>query len=67
MQVLVEILASLVVWAATFALAQFGIEVDFVRDVPPRAERSVERSAPPPAAPARQACPDKPRALLRKA
>jgi len=47
MQVLVEILAVVVVWAAALLLSPFGVDVGFARPAEASRERTVERTPPP--------------------
>lgn len=70
MQVLIEIMAAIVVWAAAFAFNQFGVEVDLTR--PPAAEdqptvhRSPQAAADPAGEPARDDCPDAKKAAVHR-
>jgi hypothetical protein len=69
MQMLLEIIATIVVWAASLVFSHLGIEVDLTR--PAQADRPpVERVAPEPAetaaAPVDEDCPDAKRARIRR-
>ena len=69
MQTLLEIIATIVVWAASLVFSHLGIEVDLTR--PSQTERpAVERVAQEPgetaAAPAAEDCPDAERARIRR-
>lgn len=70
MQVLIEMMAAFVVWAAATVFAPFGIDVDLTRAPQPQAHKVVERSAAPavePAArPAEEDCPEAKAARLRR-
>lgn len=44
MQILIEVMAAIVVWAAALAFSQFGIEVDLPRPAPSPENRTIERS-----------------------
>lgn len=59
MQVLIEILAALFIWAAAVLLSPFGVEVATARPHGDSAPRTIERTAPaaPAAAPVSGDCP----------
>jgi len=68
-QALLEIIATIVVWAASLVFSHLGIEVDLTR--PAQTERpAVERVAQEPgetaATPAAEDCPDAERARIRR-
>lgn len=63
MQVVVELLTAMVVWAASFAMAQLGIEVDLKRPEPQR-ERVIERTRPDMPTKIASECPDAKPAIL---
>lgn len=44
MQVLIEVMAAIVVWAATLVFSQFGIDIDLARPAPSQESRTIERS-----------------------
>lgn len=56
-----EIVAAIVLWTATLAFAQFGIDVNLTRSDASRTERTVERTAPA----ATGDCPDATSAWIR--
>lgn len=66
MQALLEIVAAIVIWAASLAVSQLGIEVDLSR--PPQRETPVARRPPEAAAetPAASPRPDAERARIRR-
>lgn len=70
MQVLIEIMAIMVVWAAALVFTQFGIEIDLSRPSAGREERTVERTAGPVAQPSAKAageeCPDAEKARVHR-
>jgi hypothetical protein len=68
-QTLLEIIATIVVWAASLVFSHLGLEVDLTR--PPAAERpAVQRTAQEPeetaAAPVVEDCPEAERARIRR-
>ncbi|MDP1736407.1 MAG: hypothetical protein Q8L23_03095 [Caulobacter sp.] len=69
-QVLIEVMAIVVVWAATLVFTQFGIEIDLTRPSAAREDRTVERTASPvaqpPAKAAREECPDAEKARVHR-
>lgn len=65
MQFIFELLAALVVWAASIAFAQFGIEVDMSRTTAGEL-RVIERTVPVRAEQSVNACPDEAKAKLRR-
>ena len=70
MQILIEVMAAIVVWAAAFAFSQFGIEVDFPRPPAGQEGRTVERSPPVQPQPAAKAvkedCPEAKAATIHR-
>lgn len=44
MQILIEVMAAIVVWAAALAFSSFGIEVDLVRPPASEESRTIERT-----------------------
>ena len=69
MQTLLEIIATIVVWAASLIFSHLGIEVDFARPTPterPAVERVAQKPGEPAAAPAAEDCPDAERARIRR-
>lgn len=68
MQALLEIVAAIVIWAASLASSQLGIEVDLSR--PPAREVPAAPPAPPPEAaagsPAAGPCPDAEKSGVRR-
>jgi hypothetical protein len=65
-QVLIELMAAFVVWAAATVFAPFGIDVDLARPPQPQAHKVVERSAAPAPEPAEEDCPEQKAARLRR-
>jgi len=65
MQFIFELLAALVVWAASIAFAQLGIDVDLSRPAASQ-ERVIERTAPARIEQTVEICPDEANAKLRR-
>lgn len=58
MQFIVEFLTAAVVWAATLAFSQLGIDVDLRRQDESRAERTVQRTQMAAPLPIARECPE---------
>jgi len=69
-QVLIEIVAAAVVWAATLVFTQFGVEIDLSRPPAGHPERTVERTSDPSPQPraeaTREECPDAKEARVQR-
>jgi len=61
-QAVIEIVAAMVVWAASVAFAHFGIEIDTTP--PPAREEALARRTP--ATPAHDPCPDAEKGRIRR-
>ncbi len=67
MQALLDIMAAIVVWAASLALSQLGIDADFLRPgahQPPAAHASPQTVGEPRETPASEPCPDAEKARI---
>ncbi len=70
MQILIEVMAAIVVWAAALAFSPFGIDVDFARPPAGEESRTIERSpraeSQPPTKAAEEGCPDAKAATIHR-
>lgn len=69
MQTLLEIIATIVVWAASLVFSHLGIEVDLTRPTHserPAVERTAREAGETAAAPVSEDCPDAERARIRR-
>lgn len=58
MHIIIEFLTAAVIWVATLAFAQLGVDIDLNHQGEPTAERVVRRTAAPVALPIAHDCPD---------